>query len=335
MKAPFFSILIPVFNQVGLMDECIKSLKNQTFKDFEIIVVDDGSTDASLEMLEGFSKEFENFTILKHGTNKSLETARYTAMEKARGEYILFLDSDDYYFDYTCERIHDFIMKNPVDIVRFGYVGEKLAGFLDGNDKDFTTPPVPSDDPYLSLLKGDISPTVWKNCYSKRVIEEAVKRTTPFYCNMGEDVFWGTVLFSIAESFGTLDEILHHYLMGEGMSTNLSTQTIAKLQRNFESTKAVGKNLFEYFEKYDPKNLEFIQMKVDTMQKYVLLQGIAGKPNMEDMVRKIMLFDTEETQATFKYGCEKLIPYCVRMSLGVTDEMMDQLGLKYDSDIYS
>lgn len=325
---PFFSILIPVYNQVGLMDDCIKSIKNQTFKDFEVIVVDDGSTDASYEMLCDIAKEDERFVILQHGKNKSLATARYTAMEKVQGDYVLFLDSDDYYFDYTLEKIHDFVTKTPVDIVRFGYLGIR---------KELTEehPAFKTDDPYLSLLKGDITPTVWKNCYARKVIDTAVERTEPFYCNMGEDVFWGTVLYSIAESFGTIDEYLHNYLMGEGMSTNLSAQTIEKLKRNIDSTKECGKNLIKYIAKYDSAHNDMVHDKIVAMQKYTLLQSVSGQRDFCNIVKGISLFDEEDTQEVYAYGCRKLIPFYVRMAYGLTDDVMDKLGVNYDKNIYS
>lgn len=326
---PYFSILIPVYNQVGLMDECIKSLKNQTFKDFEVIVVDDGSTDASYEMLTDIAKEDPRFKILKHEGNKSLATARYTAMKEVTGEYILFLDSDDYYFDYTCEKLHDYLGGNPVDVVRFGYLGIRA----DGTEEN---PPVKTDDPYISLLKGEISPTVWKNCYSRKVIDTAVERVEPFYCNMGEDVFWGTVLFSIAESFGTINEYLHNYMIGEGMSTNLSKQTLDKLKRNIDSTKECGRNLTKYVEKYDVEHKDMTHNKILSMQKYTLLQSIFGKNNMSEIIKGICLFDSEDTQEVFDYGCSKLVPFVVRMAYGLTDEVMNNIGISVNSnDIFS
>lgn len=325
---PYFSVLIPVFNQVGLMDQCIESLKKQTFGDLEIIIVDDGSTDESLKMLERFAKEDSRIRILRHEKNKSLAAARYTAMKEAKGQYILFLDSDDYYFDYTCEKIHNYLMENPVDIVRFGYYGIRT-------DMTEEFPPVKTEDPYGALLNGEITPTVWKNCYSKSVIEKTLDRTESFYCNMGEDVFWGTVLYSIAESFGTLDEKLHNYLMGEGMSTNVTNQTIEKFKRNLASTTECGRQLVKYISKYDPENLDKVQTKIDTMQKYILLQAVVGKQSMCDVVTLISLFDNGVNPAVYQYGCYKLIPYVVRMAYGITDEMMDQLGIHFDKNIFS
>lgn len=95
---PRFSILIPVYNVERYLDSCLQSVLRQSLTDCEVIVVDDGSTDGSGDMLEGFREAFAQrgmaYTII-HQDNQGLSGARNTALEHCRGEYILFLDSDD------------------------------------------------------------------------------------------------------------------------------------------------------------------------------------------------------------------------------------------------
>ena len=91
----FFSVLIPVYNQVGKMQECIDSLNAQSFTDLEIIMVDDGSTDDSYQMLLSFAGKDPRIKVFRHEKNSSLVGARYTGMQHASGEYVFFLDSDD------------------------------------------------------------------------------------------------------------------------------------------------------------------------------------------------------------------------------------------------
>ena len=129
---PFFSILVPVYNQVGKMDECIASLRAQTFPDFEAIFVDDGSTDASWPMLQGFVEQDERMSAVQHGENRSLLAARYTGMSHAKGEYILFLDSDDYLSDDALECLRNKLAAEPVDILRFGYRTEPQKMVMGG-----------------------------------------------------------------------------------------------------------------------------------------------------------------------------------------------------------
>ena len=91
-----FSIIIPVYNSVGFIKEAIASIESQTFKDYEVICIDDHSTDESLELLQSYQSSL--FKVMS--TPKNLRgpgCTRNVGMDIARGEYLLFLDSDDFY----------------------------------------------------------------------------------------------------------------------------------------------------------------------------------------------------------------------------------------------
>lgn len=116
------SVIVPVYNVYDYLDKCLNSLVNQTDKDFEVIIVNDGSTDDSQEIIDKYVSENNNmhFFIKENG---GLASARNFGLEKATGEYVLFLDSDDYYEPNTIE-----ILKREADsdIVAFRmYVDEK------------------------------------------------------------------------------------------------------------------------------------------------------------------------------------------------------------------
>ena len=167
---PFFSVLVPVYNQVGKMDRCVACLKAQGFRDFEVIFTNDGSTDDSAAMLAGFAKEDGRFRVISHERNASLLAARYTGMRAARGQYILFLDSDDWLEDNALEVLRDELAASPeTEILRFGYIHEP-----DGTVK----PPYPTEDPRQALLNGEFPPAIWKNCYRKDVIDRLLERLT-------------------------------------------------------------------------------------------------------------------------------------------------------------
>lgn len=332
---PYFSILVPVFNQVGLMDKHLNSLKAQTFKDFEVIFVDDGSTDDSYNMLMGLAKEDSRYKVVKHDGNKSLATARYTGMENVSGQYVLFLDSDDYYEDNALEVIHDYIEENPeCDCIRFGYYEdreeEEISGLL--GEKQIEKPALDFDDPFKALINAEITPTIWKNCYSAELIKKAKERTKPIYCNMGEDVFWGTVFFSCATKFGRIDKCLHHYLIGTGMSTQFaSAPPISKMLKHMESVKNCGDELTEYISKYEPQYNDYVKKKISTMYKYVLLICIIGQPDVKTMMEYVNVFKENGMDDVYTHGCNQTIPYILRMQMGIFDDVKahDEFGLTY------
>jgi len=92
---PQISVVVPVYNVEKYLRECLDSLANQTFEDFEVICVNDGSDDSSIDILEEYASEDERFKIVSQ-ENKGLSGARNTGMDYIKGRYLLFLDSDDW-----------------------------------------------------------------------------------------------------------------------------------------------------------------------------------------------------------------------------------------------
>ena len=127
------SIIIPVYNAEVYVSECLQSALNQTLKEIEIICIDDGSTDKSLEILKTFAEK-DDPIILIHQPNGGLGKARNTGLSKASGEYIMFLDSDDFLELNACELAYEQITKNNDDVVLF-----ESYEFIDGNKTQKTS----------------------------------------------------------------------------------------------------------------------------------------------------------------------------------------------------
>ena len=109
------SVIIPVYNVEKYLKKCIDSILNQTFQDFEIIFIDDGSTDKSLKILEEYNNRDNRFIILKQ-THKGAGTARNKGIELARGKYVIFLDSDDYFEPTLLEELFHYAEDNKTEI---------------------------------------------------------------------------------------------------------------------------------------------------------------------------------------------------------------------------
>ena len=92
-----FSIIVPVYNVENYVDKCIKSILNQTYKNYEVIIINDGSTDNSLNIINKY-KNNKKIKIITQ-KNKGLSNARNNGMKMATGDYLLFIDSDDYIED--------------------------------------------------------------------------------------------------------------------------------------------------------------------------------------------------------------------------------------------
>lgn len=89
------SVVIPVYNVENYLEKCLNSVKNQTYKNLEIILVNDGSTDKSLKICEKFANEDKRFKLINK-QNEGVSVARNTGLEKANGEFVVFIDADDW-----------------------------------------------------------------------------------------------------------------------------------------------------------------------------------------------------------------------------------------------
>lgn len=123
MSAPLISIIVPIYNVSGFLPQCLDSLIKQSYQNIEIIAVNDGSTDNSLEILIRYAQAFSQIRIISQA-NAGLSAARNTGIAASKGEYLCFVDSDDWIDTDTCQKAIEAVQKNNVDIVCWNYVKE-------------------------------------------------------------------------------------------------------------------------------------------------------------------------------------------------------------------
>ena len=126
------SILIPVYNTEKYLMRCINSFINMSLKDYEVILVDDGSTDNSGKLCDELSKKYSQISTI-HQNNKGLVSARSVALEIAIGKYITFIDSDDWIdIDFLPILLNDLIKNKDADIA---------IGIIERNNEKFLSMP--------------------------------------------------------------------------------------------------------------------------------------------------------------------------------------------------
>ena len=126
------SIIVPVYNTGKYLKECLDSLVNQTFTDTEIICINDGSTDNSLEILEEYKKKYSNISVYSQ-ENSGPSITRNKGISYSNGDYIYFMDSDDYLELTAIEELYDISSKNDLDFLIF-----KLIYFSDETKEKYT-----------------------------------------------------------------------------------------------------------------------------------------------------------------------------------------------------
>lgn len=193
VKSMKISVIVPVYNVLPLVSGCLDSLRTQTWKDFECVCVDDGSTDGSGAFLDNYVKQDKRFSVI-HQKNGGLSAARNTGLKHIKGDYVFFLDGDDYLHPQTLEMLSAFITQQAADVMVFSLVntGKAYADttFPKLNAQDYA--PKEIKDPLATFMK---KRTIRTGAPLKLYKKSAIKGLN-FYTMHYEDVVFAFQLFA-------------------------------------------------------------------------------------------------------------------------------------------
>jgi len=209
------SIIVPVYNVERYLEKCVNSIINQTYKNLEIILVDDGATDSSGNMCDELAKS-DNRIKVYHKENGGLSDARNYGVERATGDYIGFVDSDDYIDSEMYEKLYEAIKKENVDVAECSlkviYPG-KIELFTDEKYYKVLGKTEYLEE-YLTIKK--VFGSVWTKLIKSDVAKKLVFPKGKLY----EDTYYAYDLINIANSFVLIDSPSYNYLMRENSITN-------------------------------------------------------------------------------------------------------------------
>lgn len=120
MNNPKISVIVPVYNVEKYLPECLDTLVNQTLNDIEIIIIDDGSTDRSRQIIQQYRERDARLAVLRQ-ENKGNGASRNTGVAMAKGKYVLFVDSDDWVLPHTCQLLYEKAELHQLDVLVFNY----------------------------------------------------------------------------------------------------------------------------------------------------------------------------------------------------------------------
>lgn len=236
-----FSILVPVYNAEAYLPECLDSIAGQDFDDFELILVDDGSTDGSAAICDEYAACHGN-TVVIHKENVGSVSARRCGMAVAKGDYCLFCDSDDLYENGALRRLADVVQQNNVDLVIYNanvYDDGKKTIFFehvlpDGfiSDKNVI---------YDKLLLSYTLNAMWIKAVRRNCLDLDRDYTAFYSCNFGDDLLQTMPIVMTAERIFYLDEALYNYRNMVGMMHKFNA-------RYYWSYKTVNFRVRKYFE---------------------------------------------------------------------------------------
>ncbi|MBR0149257.1 MAG: glycosyltransferase family 2 protein [Lachnospiraceae bacterium] len=298
MSNPRFSILIPVFNQVGKMDACIESVKAQTFRDFEVILVDDGSTDGSDEMLKKFAKGDDRFKIFTHETNRSLLRARFTGMKNAVGERVIFLDSDDVLASDLLYDLNEHLKENDTEVVRYGFILEPSKYEI-----------LPPDDmePFEALARFKFPTAIMSACFALPVIKKAVELIDPPYVNSSEDTLMSGVLLNTCNTYSNMKKAYYHYTMTGGMSRETDTLTMDKLDKTLESIHNCTDCFMDFIKKHHPEKIDLARMAITNIYKFEMAHYVLNTKDEKKAVDYLNIINNDDFPEAFDFGCREVL----------------------------
>lgn len=220
------SIIIPVYNVAEYLEKCVSSLLNQTYKNIEIILVDDGSPDNSGDICDRLADNDSRIVVI-HKENGGVSSARNAALDIMKGEYVTFVDGDDYVADDFIECMYNAIITNNADIATCGHYRVEFNGSIKSIYEL-------SDDPDYVICKSGLESLTdmfyGKTCsassgsklYNRKLFENL---RFPGYV-MGEDTYVVYHAFSQAKQIAHTNKPLYYYVQHSSSVTNSKTNYI-------------------------------------------------------------------------------------------------------------
>lgn len=209
-----FSIIMPVYNVEKYVEKSIRSILNQTYKNFELIVVNDGTKDNSMEIIRKIQKEDSRVKVYSK-KNGGVSSARNYGLKRATGDYVCFVDSDDYIYSYFLEKINKELITQKFDLIIFGYKNKNVdfkentlyENIVSENGKKFYK----NGKKALNFKNVSIIGFSWNKCFKRSVINDNnLLFDEKLLC--GEDFIFCCNFIEKCNTINVLSSVLYCYI---------------------------------------------------------------------------------------------------------------------------
>ena len=242
-EMPLISIIVPVYQVRDYVGECVESIRQQTYTNLEILLVDDGSTDGSGEMCDEYARTDERIRVI-HQENRGQAGARNTGLDNVQGEYIAFVDSDDLVLPDYIEVLYMLLTKHAADLAACAYVKgttEELAVARTVSGKQESSGDVEelciSSEKMLRQWHGKYKmqeTVVWNKLYHKDVWNGKRRMRFPEGRSL-EDVLISHLIIESVERIALTTQALYFYRVRDGSITVQTKYDREKIRRNLEA----------------------------------------------------------------------------------------------------
>lgn len=273
------SIIIPVYNIRAYLERCLDSVCAQSYKNLEIIVVDDGSTDGSEKIIDEYAANDVRIKTI-HKENGGVTSARLEGVAAATGAYIGFVDGDDYVEPDMYRRLYNNLVKYQADIAHCGYQMVFPNGRVDFYYNSGKIKVQDNETGLRDLLEGRIvEPGLWNKLYRKSLFHVLID-SNKMKCDIkiNEDLLMNFYLFREARKSVFEDVCLYHYLLRKN-STTTSAININKLQDPIKVTRIIMN---------ETKSNAYLYhvMEERLIRQLITLETFKGNKSQEVLVRE-------------------------------------------------
>jgi len=235
------SIIAPVYNTEKFISKCIHQILQQTYTDWELIVVDDCGTDHAIAIVEKMQQKDDRIKIVHHKANKGVDQARFTGLEHAVGKYVMFIDSDDWIATTALELLVSKIEFEKADLV-YGSMVRVMdsLGFLKSKPKNnysqelyskSISNPVLFEEYFFSYFGvNKLIVSMWGKLYKREVLLKAALK--PSFMKMGEDLIFNMQLHPYLDKIAFVPEVVYFYRYG-GMTNSSNPQFLSNIKTQF------------------------------------------------------------------------------------------------------
>ena len=280
-KKAYFSVIITVFNLENYIERGILSVLKQSFQDYELIIVNDGSTDNSLNVINELPKKNQKIKIINHEKNESQLIARINGVQISQGKYIIFLDGDDLFIKDAFITLYNIIQKNPdYDIYEYG--------FLIKSSGQIVLPIVCNNDRFTSFFNNKYSsplPSMVNKVYNADIIKHACSKMERAYININQDSYQSIIISYYAKTCFYINMPIFYYSYGLGVST--SYRNLEKTVEYLEASKKVI-YLVEIFLSNNNLDISLDNLKFRKLA-YTIDRYIMNQENIDDRKKLITM----------------------------------------------
>lgn len=286
---PKYSFIVPVYNVEKYVEECLNSLLCQEFDDFEIIVVDDGATDSSYLKCEALSYKDSRITIIRQ-SNQGLGEARNTGLRNAKGQYVIFVDSDDFWISSDClKKIDEQINKYGCDVLcyKLSLFNEEDKLFYGQQNK--LKEKVNNYDDYTKTKKLIIN-DVFSVSACGKVILRSLILGNGIYFNKGlsEDIDWCARILLCANKVNFINKRIYAYRQNRAGSITNTVLKIENLKNYINIIDTIKCYIEEFNIENDASKSDYINYYCAGVYRNIIINYLKGKYK-DDFIREKIL----------------------------------------------